>query len=272
MQFIDFQSSPIQPSSATDLEEWLHEVWPEVKLNPLRLLVCNQSEETAETVRGYAEYLAGLMAARLTYFPGKTQTGNSLDDLVETAREGYDLVIFGENKPSLLKRLFKPAGGRQAVKRMPTSVLLARPSLRPLRRILFVTRGQPQDAVALDWLVELAQTSGAVVTVLAVLPSSPVYFSEALERYGLSNWLTSNTPLGAQLQQLDQRLEGWAVEGKLRFRPGWPEAQIKQEIHESEPDLVIIAADPERWWQKCGVGQLVDPLLGWIDRPVLVVR
>lgn len=272
MQFLDAQMSRTDLPSASAIERWLQEVWPEVRLTPLRLLVGHQSEAPAEGIPAYAEYLARLLAAQLTYFPDKVQSGETLDDLVETAGEGYDLVILVENEPSRLKRPFKPAMWRQAVERMPTSILLARPPLRTLRRILFVTRGQLLDEVALDWLIALAQASSAVVTVLVVQPSSPAYFSETLERYGLNNWLTSDTPLGQQLRQIEQRLAGWSIEGRLRFRSGWPEAQIKEEIHESNPDLVIMAADPAQWWQKSIAGRLVTPLLKWVDRPVLVAK
>lgn len=265
MQFVKFWHSPIfYPDSSTLIEDWLPETW--LTAAPPRLLVWAPPGPDGEDVWAYARYVGHLLRAELS----ETQAG--LPQLGEEAQAGYDLTVFGEAQQSYLERIFKASPGSRAVKRIPGPVLMARKPRWPLRKILFVSHGQTPDESALTWLINLAHPSGATVTVLALLPPAPVYFSEALARYGLANWLQSGTPLGEQLRRLEQELPGWHLDGRLRFRPGLAENQLKQEIIESDPDLVITAADPDHWWQKSLTNQLVTATLSWIDRPLLVTK
>lgn len=264
MQNGNFWHSAIYRDTSTLIDDWLPEAW--LTTPPLRLLVAAQPSPTAEDVRDYAHYLGHLLGAEVTDTPA------DLAHLPAEAQAGYDLTVFGEAQPSYLERIFKAPTGGQAVKQIPGPVLIARQPRWPLRQILWVTRGQSLEENALAWLTRLAQPSRATITVLAVLPPAPTYFSEALERYGLVNWLQSGTPLGEQLRRLEQELPGWSLEGRLRFRPGTAGGQIKQEVTESQPDLVILSDDPAHWWQKQLTARLVSTALPWIDRPMLVTK
>ena len=122
--------------------------------------------------------------------------------------------------------------------------------------------------------MQMARPSHARVTVLALVPPSPAMYQRAATYmpHGLSDWLATDTPLGHQLRRIAQELTNWEVEGTLHFRQGSPQQQIQSEISSGDCDLVIIAADPSDWWLRRLLGEVVNPLLHRIDRPVLIAK
>lgn len=256
----------------TTIDQKLAELWPN-EVNPeARLLLYHQASPIAEEIKSYGLYLSDLLNGQLIEVSRTGNQQSSMAELVEQAGRDCDLVIFGEPCQSLIGRLLIGSIGGKVVERLPASVLIARCPCWPLKRLLLVTRGQGMDNAAVDWVIRLAQASGAAVTVLAVQPPLSGADSRALASGGLSDWLVTDTPLGQQLRRIAQQLVTWEIEGKLRFRQGLPEWQIKAEVTEGEPDLIVLAADPEDWWLRRILGRLVGPLLDWVDRPVLIAK
>ena len=245
-------------------------VWPKSSLPTPNLLVSHHGSPIAAAVQAYAEYVADLLGSRLRTCPEPGKPGSV--DLFKMTEPHQDLVIFGAPCQSLIRRLLLGSADVQAAMQLPTSVVIARCPRWPLKRVLLVTRGQDLDEVSVRWVIQLASPSRAVVTVLAVQPALSAPDSQALYGQGLASWLETDTPLGRQLRRVSKQVSNWEVEGKLHFRPGLPGWQIKCEVVESDPDLVIIAADPLNWWLRRLMGELVNPLLHWIDRPVLVAK
>ena len=254
------------------IDEKLAELWPEQVNRELQLLVYHQASPMAAEVQAYAHYLNSLLHGRLTEAGQTGEQETTFAEVVRRTTWNYDLVIFGEPCQSLFSRLLSGSMACKAVENLPASVLIARCAHWPLKKLLLITRGQGLDNVAVDWAIRLAQASGSAVTVLAVQPPLSATDSQALAGGGLSDWLTTDTPLGQQLRRIAQQLVNWEIEGKLRFRQGLPDWQIKSEIAEDEPDLIILAADPDDWWLRRILGRLVGPLLGWVDRPVLIAK
>lgn len=259
-------------SDQLTIDERLAQLWPQEADHFLRLLVWHHASPNADEVQTYAQYVGNLLNGHLRDYHSLDKPEPTFSDLVKEVGHGCDLVIFGEPCQSLIGRLLSGPADCKAAEQMPTSVLIARRPRWPLRRILLVTRGQCLDIVAADWVVRLAQPSRAAVTVLAVQPPMSGTESQALAGGGLADWLTTDTPLGRELRQIAQHLVNWEIDGKLRFRQGLPDWQIKSEVAEGDYDLIIIAADPADWWLRRLLGRLVSPLLGWIDRPVLVAK
>ncbi|MDH3674628.1 MAG: universal stress protein [Anaerolineae bacterium] len=257
------------------IDELLTEIWSEETTQPLRLLVCDNAGPAAREVRAYARHLSDLLHAQLDFFQTDSPTNSTLAKLVGTAKHSHDLVIFGEPAQTPLKRMFLGPAGCGAAERLPTSVLIVRGPSWPLKRILLVTRGQSGvDDPAVDWLVRLAQPSKAAITVLALVPAMPAMYQKAMTAmpHGPNDWLTTDTPLGRQLRQIAQHVVNWEMQGKLRFRQGPPERQIRREAAAENYDLMIIAADPHDWVLRRLLGGLVKPLLRWTERPVLVAK
>ena len=241
---------------------------------PLRLLIFHQASPIAGQVEAYAQYLSNLLEGQLSYYKSETRTNINLNDLAEQANHGYNLVVFGEPNRSWLKELLTDPAGCQAVNRLPMSVLVVRQPCWPLRRILLITQGHETDSVAVDWLLRMAQPSSASVTILALGPDmSPMYQQAMIDMpQGLSEWLIKSSPLGQQLRRIAERLGNWEIEKNLQFRQGSPEQQIQSEVDEENYDLITVAADPSDWWRRRLLGEVVNPLLRWIDRSVLVAK
>jgi nucleotide-binding universal stress UspA family protein len=255
------------------IDELLTQTWPEETQHNLRLLVHHHASPIADQVQAYAQYLSDLLGGTLTDLgtvPDSDATSDQLDPWMEYDQ---DLVIYGEPDQSLIERMISGSPGIKAAERVSSSLLVARRPRWPLKRILLVTRGYETDDVAIDWILRLAQPSQAVVTVLAVVPDMPSMYNQAARmQCGVADWLTTDTPLGQQLRRISQRLANWETHSTLRFRQGSPQRQIQCEVTEVDYDLIVIAADHSSWWLRRLTGELVPPLLHWVDRPVLVAK
>lgn len=238
----------------------------------LKILVYHQNSPISREIEIYARYLSNLLDGQLTYYATEIQTNVNFNDLAN--KKNQDLVIFGEPNRSWVKQLFTEPVGCKAVKRLPMSVLVVRQPHWPLQKILLITQGYETDDVAVDWLLRLTQPGNTAVTVLALGPEmSPMYQQAIIDMpRGLSKWLATSSPLGQQLRRIAERLGNWHIEDHLQFRQGSPEQQIQSEVDEEDYDLIIIAAAPSDWWLRRLVGEVVNPLVRWSERSVLVAK
>jgi len=256
------------------IDQQLAQLWPDkAQHTPLNILVYHQDCPFAAEVTRYAQRIGKLIDGRLTRLqPDPTHA--DFKALVEKAGCDQDLVIFGEPDQSLIQRILAGPSGCKAAERLPTSVLIARQPRWPLRRILLITRGYASDNMAVDWLVRLAQPTRAKTTVLALVPALPGMYQRAATAmpHGLADWLSTDTPLGHQLRRIARQLVNWDIEGRLHFRQGTPNEQIQLELAGGDYDLMVMAADPDDWWQRRLLGEVVSPLLHKADRPVLIAK
>ena len=234
-----------------------------------RLLVCCQGNKSEE-VRTYANYLGGLLRSQISYLDSPAKGG--IKRISQEANDN-DLVIFGEPKQSLLKRLLAGRPCPKAINQLPASLLVSWRPCWPVRTILLIARGEDTDEAAVEWVGRLARPSGAKVVILPILSSFPsVYAPVSFEETALGKLLSPTTESGKQLRCLSQRLVRWQIEGSLRFRQGEPEWQIRQEVTEGNYDLIVIGAEPRGRLQRLLLGELVNQMFGWLDRPLLVAR
>jgi nucleotide-binding universal stress UspA family protein len=155
----------------------------------------------------------------------------------------------------------------------PFAILVAEGPRWPLARILLVICGECVDNAAVDWALRLAGPSGAVVTVLAVVPPVPgMYHGLARMEQGVAALLTNDTALGRNMHQVAMRLEECKIEGTLRLRQGAPDQQICREVVEGDHGLIVMATRPCRWWLRQLTADPVCSLLSRVDRPVLLTE
>jgi nucleotide-binding universal stress UspA family protein len=264
----------IVQSESSAIDSLLAEIWPEATRHSPRLLVYRPPSQGADQLYAYASYLVDLLGGDGADACTLARGDATLDELTLETTHGYDVVILGETDQSLIERLVSGSLELKILERIAASLLIARHPRWPIRRLLLITRGGETDEAAVDWTVRLAQPSGATVTVLAVAPDMPAMCREtARARYGLADWLATDTILGRQLRRIAQRLDHWGTEGTLRFRQGPPGRQIGCEVIEGDYDLIVIAPDPPGIWLRRLQGELVvSPLLGKTDRPVLIAK
>jgi nucleotide-binding universal stress UspA family protein len=77
---------------------------------------------------------------------------------------------------------------------------------------------------------------------------------------------------GQSIYTYARRLLLQGITGDICQRQGEPNLQIQQEVREGNYDLVVIGAEPYSRLERWIFGELVGPMLHWIDRPVLVAK
>jgi nucleotide-binding universal stress UspA family protein len=237
-----------------------------VQTADLRLLSCAPNNGRA-TLLPYAEYLSHLLNGRLHHL---VLPEHDTVTAVQRAAHRSDLVILDEPEQSFMARFCLGRPGQKFASRLPTSVLVARQPLWPLRQLLLVLRLDGCDGTAVFWAKRLAQASGAAVTVLPLVPALPAMY--ASRPNGVASLLTSQTGAGQQVRQMARWLNDAQVTAVIRLRQGEPGEQIRSEVEASLYDLVLLGAEPEAWWPHWLLGNLVTPLLSWINHPVLIAR
>lgn len=245
--------------------------WAKLKSNGASPLISRWlSYCYSDIARRYLQQYAKLFSSSISLGQIQIQPVSDPSELVQP-NSTADLVVYEESLQPWLKQLLFGPPVCQLIKRLATSTLVIRQPRWPIRHILFVTRGQPLDDGALTWLLPLLQMTQSQVTVLAVQPYLTTIDSRALCGNGLAAWLSSDTSLGRQLQ-LIVNAQTNELKLQLRFLSGSPYYQIQEAVELHQPDLIVITADSPRWYERRIPGTLVNPLLGWIDRPVLVIQ
>jgi nucleotide-binding universal stress UspA family protein len=245
--------------------------WPEQSLAAPRLLLRSLAGSRAALVHNYAHHLSYLLGASFdhTHPLDKThyelETGEPIPD--------YDLMIMAEPHQSWAERLVFGSPIYRSLVRVPTSLLVARRPRWPLHEILLIVRSEAVHSLAVNWTIRLAQASGAVVTVLVVVPQvSPIRSREVRLQQGLAMLLSGDSLLERQIKYVSQCLEAKGLEALLRLREGFPEQQIRAELSTDSYDLVVVAAESQDWWLRRLVGESVEPVLSRANCPVLIAK
>ena len=234
------------------------------------MLVYLPDSGKSTAVREYAKYLHGLLGGQICFEPMMSKEGASH---IRIATANCELIVFGEPEQSWLETLLtgRPCG--QAIAQSPTSFLLARRPRWPIRSILLILRIEETDQAAADWLARLAQPGETAVTILPIVPSLPAMYRMGNRvQAGLEVLLSPNTPSGRHLRHIAQQLEQWQIEGDLHLRQGEPDWQIRDEVAVGNYDLILIGAEPHGRIYRFLLGELVAPLLCWVDRPLLIAQ
>lgn len=237
---------------------------------PSQILVYSPRDYKGDRVQAYAAYLRGLLGGEICYKP--LTSGKDLDHLAEETAH-CDLIILGEPQQARLKTLLNSRIHAQDIARARTSILLARQPRYPIKHILLILRIEKTDKHAAAWLSRLARPGETSVTLLPIVPSLPALYRVGSQvQAGLDVLLSPNTVSGQQLRCLSQQCLQQEIETTIRFRQGEPDRQIQDEVDERNPDLVLIGAEPYGRFYHLLLGELVAPLLRWIDRPLLIAQ
>ncbi len=265
----DFQRSSIfsaeveqQPAESTVVSSALDAV--------IRILVCIPNEANATSLHAYGNYLCDLFQGQLTILQA---TSRDYIAQFKQARTESDLVVFGTPEQSPLDRFVHGPVARQVVAHSQASILVTYQPRWPIRKVLLIVRVEEPDRQAVDWAGCLAKLSDAQVTILPLVPSAPLMYrpGSALQ-VGLESLLAPDSVSGQHLRRLLKQLRRWEVDGTLHIRYGEPAWQICWEIDEGDHDLVVIGADPCSRWKRWLFGELIGPLLGRVNQPLLIAN
>ena len=232
-----------------------------------RFLVYFQEGELEE-LRPYAQYVGTLLRSEICFLESPAK--GSIKQINQEANDCC-LVAFGEPKQTLLKRLKTACIGCRAISRLPTSLLVIRQPRWPIRNILLILRIEETDEAAVAWAGRLARSSGAAVTILPIVPWLPAMHTLGNRIQPEMNVLLSpNTPSGHELNQIVKELIRRKIEYALHLHQGKPDHQIREEVSQGNYDLIIIGSEPYGRFYRLFLGELVAPLLRWVDLPLLI--
>ncbi|MCA9874611.1 MAG: universal stress protein [Anaerolineales bacterium] len=215
---------------------------------PLRLLLCTPPQGLDPAEAAYARALTDRLQ-------GQMDEGN----LARAA--AYDLVLTTQQAVDLPSTL-----------RSGASVLIMGQPRWPLRHLLLICRAEPSDVVALPWVKRLA-TAETAVTLLVVVPCIPaVYRLAGPQPLGLHSLLHPDTTSGQHIRRLLQALSAAGITARVRLRDGEPDEQIRREAATSLYELIVIAREEHGRLRHAVLGELVTPMLAWLNTPLLLAK
>ena len=162
---------------------------------------------------------------------------------------------------------------RFLVAKAKESIIVVKRPRWPLRQILLIVRGEDGDETAVSWAIRLAQASHATVIIMPIIPAWPSMYHMGNEvQADLAILRLPNTATGQRLRNYQSQLEQAGIPHHFCQQFGTPNQQIWSEVTESEPDLIVIGAERGRYFHRWYLGQIVAPLLRWLNHPVLIAK
>jgi len=256
-----------------EIDQRLAEIWPQNSAPRLRLLIWTPTVEIDQDLLLYSQSMTDLLAADFKQVSLPWSGIKSLDAFVNEAEDfNPDLIIFQIPPPPLMKRLLIDFAVNKLIDQLSASILVVKNPRWPIQRILLAIRdGNEPNEAAIDWVLRLAHCSHASVTLLPLMPPVPQMYGSSI-CYSLPALLTSNDPLGVKLRWIAQRLTTEEVEGAFKIRDGPPLEQLRNEISDGDTDLVVIEAEPQNHLWRWLLGELVNDIFVWFDRPLLISK
>jgi nucleotide-binding universal stress UspA family protein len=241
--------------------------------NTPHFLVGALDEECTGEALAYAQEIGQALGSQVDCWRA-VEHDEKLEELLIQAQKDCDLLFLSEPAQlNFLSRLLNRSVYRKILDAVPASLWLARQPRWPIESILLIVRGEEGEEAAEEWTIRLAQAFDADVTVQIISPAAPGMYREGSRiQTRLDILLATDAPVGVQLRRILRRLQSANIEGRLQQHWGTPNEQIEREIAAADHDLVVIGAEKQskfwRWW----LGELVEPLVRWLDRPILIVR
>ncbi len=235
--------------------------------SPVTLLhVARRKEDRAASERilaAAAEMLPGLTAGTLRV-ETRIRWGDPVKQILAEVREGhYDLTIIGARQGGALTQQLLGSVAQKVVRRLPTSVVVAREVGLSLEHVLICTGGKDVAVPVIETGARLAEAAHAQATLLHVTDTAPGMYTglHALEET-LPKLLQANTPTSRHLRRGAEILERYQVTAELKLRQGIVADEILREIREGDYDLVAIGASG-------AAGRLREWLLGNVTRQIV---
>jgi len=157
---------------ATPRSEWVLAIAAELSRVLARRVVLLATRAELERDPGILDRAA----ARISVRPGllvekRVRPGRPRQAIVDEAREqAYEITIFPPADRRGLERLLRGSRVRSVIRRIPSTVLVARRPPSRIRRILAAVKSSPFGETTVDAAAEIARPLGAAVAAVHVVP------------------------------------------------------------------------------------------------------
>lgn len=194
--------------------------------------------------------------------------------LDQTKTAAYDMTIIGARRKASSGPYWRSGKTYEAIKAIPTPVLLATGICETLKSFIVCTGGKKYIDAAVELTGKVAAAVGASVTLLHVMAEPPAIYADLMRlEEDVERLLQSGSELGRNLLAQKQSLEKLGILVEVRVRHGFVLDQIFADVSERGHDLIVTGSSPTR-------GPLGHYIMGDVTReivnranvPVLVAR
>ena len=194
----------------------------------------------------------------------RIRVGDPVKQILAEVREGaYDMMVMGARQGGGLKQQLLGSVAQKIVRRVPTSILVARKVGKGIKRILICTGGKDVADPVIEMGARLAQATAAQATLLHVADTAPGMYTGLREmEETLPKLLQSNTSIALHLHRGSEILEQHQVATEMKLRQGVAADQLLIEAREGNYDLLVIGASG-------AAGRLQEWLLGNVTRQIV---
>ncbi|HEU0035604.1 MAG TPA: universal stress protein [Kofleriaceae bacterium] len=211
----------------------------------------------------------------ITHVSSKLLTGVPWNEIVELAASdgAFDLIVIGTHGRTGLARILLGSVAEKVVRHAPCPVLAVRLDSQPreLRHILCPTDFSESSHHAVRLAGELAQSTGASITLLHVLELPVAYSGEPHPPELYREIDVRSTELLQKWAAALRRESGAQVTTKVRL--GWPGAETLAMLDEdSSYDLVVMGSHGRTGIKRALLGSVAEKTVRHARCPVLVAR
>jgi nucleotide-binding universal stress UspA family protein len=194
--------------------------------------------------------------------------------VAQASNKHYDLIVVGLLERGRIQRWLRGPSTRRVLQEVTAPVLVVPADRQVLRHILLCCGDLWYPSEAIQLVGRIAQSAGAKVTLLYVIPQPLLdypFVHEIEDKWGAL--LQADMPQGRNLKASRDALRNLGVEAATKLRHGPVVEQIISEIHEGEYDLVAMGSTyAAQSLRRYFVSSITDPVVEHAGRPVLVVR
>ena len=271
----------------------------------MKILICSDGTESAETAIHLGGLLAGPLKAETTLLgiAEKSQDEQPLRDALyrqaqllqdrgvspeiivqsgepvrqivdQTAKINYDLVVIGARWIGATGHHWRSEKTYEVIKSIRPPVLVAIGDCEQLKRFLVCTGGKEFIEQAVQFTGKLAAALHASVTLLHVMAEPPAMYADLVRlEENVDQLLESKSELGTNLRRQKRELERRGVSTEVRLRHGIVIDQVFEEVHAGNYDLIVTGTSRARGLLRHYImGDLTRSILNRANVPVLVAR
>jgi nucleotide-binding universal stress UspA family protein len=271
----------------------------------MKILICSDGTQSAETATHLTGSLAGLLKAETTLL-GIAETaqderplrealqkqaqslqgrgvspeivvhsGEPVHQIVDqTSKSNYDLVVIGARWAGAVGEYWRSKKTYEVIKTVHPPVLVAIGDRKELKRFVICTGGKEFIEQAVQFTGRLAAAVGASVTLLHVMAEPPAMYADLVRlEENVDQLLESKSELGTNLRRQRRELERLGVSADVHLRHGIVIDQVFEEVRDGDYDLIVTGTSQARGLLRHYImGDLTRSILNRANVPVLVAR